>query len=203
MGRDDIWGVGLSMSAAASDTSDQFVQFQLAYGTTWLGLDRRLQVDDPAVRKGIVKALDAYTAIWRKGCTPPESVNWTNISNNKAFLAQSVVMTANTTLSIPAALKRERPDDYQRNAATIDWPGALNGGPLVIYGFINRGMVFKDGGHGAAAEQFVRSSPRRAGSPIGSISWATNTCRRCASWSSSPSGLTRAIRTACVPRFRS
>jgi multiple sugar transport system substrate-binding protein len=98
MGRDDIWGVGLSMSAAASDTSDQFVQFQLAYGTTWLGLDRRLQVDDPAVRKGIVKALDAYTAIWRKGCTPPESVNWTNISNNKAFLAQSVVMTANTTL---------------------------------------------------------------------------------------------------------
>ena len=70
----------------------------------------------------MVKALDAYTAIWRKGCTPPDSASWTNIDNNKAFLAQTVVMTPNPTLSIPGALTHERPDDYYRNAATIDWP---------------------------------------------------------------------------------
>ena len=156
LGRDDIWGVGLPMSAGASDTSDQILQFELAYGTTWLGIDRHLQVDDPAVRKGMVTALDAYTAIYRKGCTPPNSVSWTSLGNNKAFLAQTVVMTANSSLSIPAALKRERPDDYQRNAATIDWPAALNGRPLVIYGYVNRAVVFKEGGHGAAAAQFIR-----------------------------------------------
>ena len=33
LGRDDIWGVGLPMSAAAADTSDELLQFQLAYGT--------------------------------------------------------------------------------------------------------------------------------------------------------------------------
>ena len=31
LGRDDIWGVGLPMSAAASDTEDELLQFQLAY----------------------------------------------------------------------------------------------------------------------------------------------------------------------------
>src|SRR4029450_1113780 len=110
-GRDDIWGVGLPISAAATDTADQLVQFQLAYGTPWLALDRRLQVDDAGVRAGLIKALQAYAAIWRKGRTPPDSVNWTNPDNNRAFLAQSVMMTPNPSLSIPGALKQERPQD--------------------------------------------------------------------------------------------
>jgi multiple sugar transport system substrate-binding protein len=156
IGRDDIWGVGLPMSAAAGDTDDELLQFELAYGTPWLDRDRRPQIDNPAVRAGIIKALNAYTAIWRKGCTPPGSTSWTNLGNNKAFLAQTVVMTPNPSLSIPAALKRERPDDYYKNAATIDWPAASDGKPLVLDGYLSRAVVFKDGGHGAAAEQFVR-----------------------------------------------
>ena len=135
LGREDIWGVGLPMAVAATaDTDDEFLQFELAYGTPWIDRDRRLQVDDPAVRAGIIRAMTAYTAIWRKGCTPPDSVNWTNIGNNKAFLAQTVVMTPNTTLSIPGALRTARPDDYYKNAATIDWPLAAAGEPLVIDG---------------------------------------------------------------------
>jgi multiple sugar transport system substrate-binding protein len=155
-GRDDIWGVGLPMSASATDTADQLVQFQLAYGTPWLALDRRLQVDDPEVRAGLIRALDAYTAIWRKGCTPPESVNWANPDNNEAFLAQSVVITPNTSLSIPGALKRKRPDDYVRNAATIDWPEAANGQPIILLGGVLLAVIFKDGGHVATAKEFVR-----------------------------------------------
>ena len=74
LGRDDIWGVGLPMSVAATvDTEEELLQFELAYGTPWLDRDRRLQVDDPTVRAGMIKALDAYTAIWRKGCTPPNN----------------------------------------------------------------------------------------------------------------------------------
>jgi hypothetical protein len=41
-------------------------------------------------------------------------------------------MTPNGSLSIPAALKRERPDDYYRNAAPIDWPNGVDGQTLVI-----------------------------------------------------------------------
>jgi multiple sugar transport system substrate-binding protein len=104
----------------------------------------------------MVKALDAYTAIWRKGCTPPDSVNWTNIDNNKAFLAQTVVMTANPSLSIPAALRTARPDDYYKNAATIDWPNAANGEPLVVNGALLRAVVFKATKNPGLAGDFVR-----------------------------------------------
>jgi multiple sugar transport system substrate-binding protein len=157
LGRDDIWGVGLPMSVAAlSDTEDQFLQFQLAYGAPWLSNERRPQIDDPAVRAGIVEALEAYTAIWRKGCTPPDATSWTNTSNNKAFLAQTVVMTPNASLSIPAALRTARPDDYHENAATIDWPLGVNGQPLVIGGRMVRAVVFKTGGNPALAGDFVR-----------------------------------------------
>jgi len=156
LGRDDIWGVGLSMSPAASDTAEELFQFQLAYEAPWLGLDRRPQVDDPAVRAGLVKALDDYTAIWRKGCTPPDSTRWTNIDNNKAFIEQTVVMTPNPTLSIPGALRTTRADDYYRNAATIDWPEGANGQELVIEGLIVRAVVFKAGRNPALAREFVR-----------------------------------------------
>ena len=155
LGRDDIWGIGLPMSAAV-DTENQLEQFQLAYGAPWLDRDRRLQVDDPEVRAGMIKALDAYTAIWRKGCTPPDSVSWTSADNNKAFLAQTVVMTANASLSIPGALRTARPDDYYKNAATIDWPDGANGQPLVINGGIVFAVIFKDGGNPAMAGEFVR-----------------------------------------------
>ena len=48
--------------------------------------------------------MDSFTAVYRKGCTPPNSVTWGDAGNNKAFLAQTVIMTPNMTLSIPGVL---------------------------------------------------------------------------------------------------
>jgi multiple sugar transport system substrate-binding protein len=155
LGRDNIWGVGLPMSAQASDTDDQLLQFQLANGTPWLDTDRRPQYDHPAVRAGMVQALSDYTGIWRNGCTPPDSVSWAGRGNNNAFVAQSVVMTANGTLSIPNALRHERPEDYYENVVTIDWPEDANGQPLVIVGFMYRAVVFRAGDNPALAQDFV------------------------------------------------
>ena len=78
----------------------------------------------------MVKALEAYTLIWRKDCAPPELDELANPDNNKAFLAQTVLMTANTTLSIPAALRLgearqlvpKRGDDQL--AKRCRWPAA-------------------------------------------------------------------------------
>jgi ABC-type glycerol-3-phosphate transport system substrate-binding protein len=122
LGRDDVWGIGLSMSAGDSDTSNQFDQFTSAYDADYVTRDGRLVIDDPAVRRRYIKAIGNYTAIYRKGCTPPDSVTWEPSSNNKAFLAQKVVMTPNNTLSIVNPLKHERPEDYFENTATVEWP---------------------------------------------------------------------------------
>ncbi len=156
LGRDDIWGVGLSMSAGDSDTSNQFDQFTGAYGADYVTRDGRLVIDDPEVQRRLIKAIDSYTAIYRKGCTPPDSVTWDAGGNNEAFLAGTVVMTPNYSLSIPNALKSERPDDYYENTATIEWPLGPRGNAFPIRGDFFAAVIFKDGDHVATAEEFVR-----------------------------------------------
>jgi multiple sugar transport system substrate-binding protein len=155
-GRDDIWGVGLSMSGEATDTWVQFRQFMAVYDAGYVTREGRVVLDDPEVRRRLIRAMDGYTAIYRQGCTPPDAVTWSNIDNNEDFLAQRVMMTANQTLSVPNALKLERPDDYHENVATIEWPLDPAGEPFPIVGFFIPAVVFKDGGHVATAEEFVR-----------------------------------------------
>ena len=127
--------------------------------------------------------MNAYTEIWRKGCTPPNPASWTNTGNNKAFLAQTVVMTANTSLSIPAALRTARPVNYERNAATIDWPNAANDEPLVLVGYCTAPWSSK------MAEPVARREVRGLLAEEGWLAhWldfaGDRSCRRCASWSS-------------------
>jgi ABC-type glycerol-3-phosphate transport system substrate-binding protein len=98
---------------------------------------------------------ESFTAMYRKGCKPPDSVTWSAYDNNARFLAQSIVMTVNSTLSIPNALKGERPDDYYDNTATIDWPDGASGQPLPIVANAHEALVFKDGEHVATAKEFV------------------------------------------------
>ena len=103
-----------------------------------------------------MKALDRYTAIYRSGCTPPDSVTWANIDNNKQFHAQAVAMTANHTLSIVNALKHERPEDYYENTATVEWPLGPDGKAFPILGYFFGAVVFKDGANVDTAKEFVR-----------------------------------------------
>jgi ABC-type glycerol-3-phosphate transport system substrate-binding protein len=132
LGRDDVWGVGLTMSVESVDTVNGLNQFMDAYEAWYVTDDGRLVIDDPDVRRRLIQAIDSYTAIYRKGCTPPDSVTWGNGDNNQQFLAQNTVMTVNSTLSIPNVLRATRPDDYYNQAVTLDWPNGVYGQPLYI-----------------------------------------------------------------------
>ena len=156
LGRDDIWGIGRPMSVEADDTTDQFFQFVRAYDADYVTRDGRLVIDDPEIRQRLIKAMDSYTAVYRNGCTPPVSVTWDDGGNNEAFLAQTVVMTTKLSLSIPNALKVDRPDEYYNNAATIEWPAGPSGVTFPTEGAIFQAVVFKDGAHVATAKEFVR-----------------------------------------------
>jgi multiple sugar transport system substrate-binding protein len=157
LGRDEIWGVGLSMAPAGPDTQNGFFQFMAAEGADYVTRDGKLIVDDPEFRRKLIGVIDSYTAIYRNGCTPPDAVNWSSgDGNNKAFLAQTVVMTANESLSIPNALKLERADDYLRNVATIEWPLGPHGERFPIVGSVVSAVIFKGGSNVAMAKEFVR-----------------------------------------------
>jgi multiple sugar transport system substrate-binding protein len=155
-GRDDIWGIGLPMSVQSFDTWFGFLQFVAAYEADYVTPDGRLGIDDPEIRSRLIEAIDRYATIYRKDCTPPDAVTWGDIDNNKAFHAQTVVMTLNNTLSIVNALKRERPDDYYDNVATVEWPLGPHGRPYPIPGLVETAVVFKDGSNVVTARDFVR-----------------------------------------------
>ena len=70
--RDDIWGAGVTMSVVSYDTVNGLNQFMDAYEADYVTRDGRLVIDDPAVRRRLIKAIDSYTAVYRKDCTPPE-----------------------------------------------------------------------------------------------------------------------------------
>jgi multiple sugar transport system substrate-binding protein len=155
IGRDDIWGIGLPMSKVY-DTEFEFFQFVAANQADYVSRDGRLIIDDPEIRQKLVGVMGSYTAVHKKGCSPPDSVAWGNTGNNKAFLAQTVVMTPNDTLSIPNTLKHERPVDHSENSATVEWPLGPDGEPFPIMGNIYPAVVFKDGANVASAKAFVR-----------------------------------------------
>jgi multiple sugar transport system substrate-binding protein len=154
-GREDIWGVGLPMSVVY-DTQFGLFQFVAANGADYVTPEGKLVIDDPEIRRKLIGVMEGYTAIYKKGCTPSGSVAWDNTDNNKAFHDQTIIMTTNLTLSIPNALRRERPDDYHENTVTIEWPLGPDGEPFPIAGDIYPAVVFKDGRSVNAAKEFVR-----------------------------------------------
>jgi multiple sugar transport system substrate-binding protein len=144
------------MSLEAGDTHAQVTQFQYAHGAYWETADGQIRADDPAVRVNLIEALETYTAVYLTGCAPPDAVDWRNRDNNDAFMAQTVVMTLNETLSIPNMIKASRPDDYLRNTATIEWPNDAHDQPLAIYADLYRGAVFRTERSAAPGKDFVR-----------------------------------------------
>ena len=97
------------MSPNSVDTTNQSDRFIAAYEAEYVTRDGSLVIGDPEVRRNLIKAIDSYTAVYRKDCTPPASVTWDPSGNNQAFQDQAVIMTPNNTLSIVNALKHERP----------------------------------------------------------------------------------------------
>jgi multiple sugar transport system substrate-binding protein len=155
-GRENIYGVGLPMSAEAHDTRRLFEQFMQAYDANYVTREGKLVIDDPEIRRRLIKALDSGTAIWRRGCIPPDAVGWDDRGNNDAFLAQTVVMTVNAALTIPNTLKRDRPADYYEKTATVEWPDGADGQPLAIWTGFSAAAAFKASGHVPLAKDFVR-----------------------------------------------
>jgi multiple sugar transport system substrate-binding protein len=155
-GSDDIWGVGLNMSGQVGETAFQFFQFLAAYHADYVTHDGKLVIDDPEVRRRLVKAIGSYTMTYRKGCTPPDSVTWDPLDNNDRFLNQTVVMTPNNTLSVVNPLKHERPEDYYENTVTIEWPLGPYGDAFPIRGVFMPAVIFRGGGHTDTAKEFIR-----------------------------------------------
>ena len=117
-----IFGLGYSMATKEADRGTLFHSFLNAYGGAGIvSPEGKLQIDDPAVRKAAIMALERLTTPYKKGYVPPGAINWGDVDNNNAFYARQIVMTPNATISIAVA-QMEKKDQYLKEIITQGIP---------------------------------------------------------------------------------
>lgn len=153
-GKKDIYGIGLPMSAEATDTIFMFEQFLIAYGVNLIDDNGQLQADDPKNRQGIVNALNKYAGFYKREYVPPKAVQWSDADNNQVFLSRNLFMTTNPGLSIPASQQFDA-NVYTKKLITTEWPLAPNSKPLNHLVAVKQAVIFANTANQAIAKSLL------------------------------------------------
>ena len=162
------FGSGFPMGVDSTDSFFSFLTFMDAYNVNLVNDSGKLLVDDPSVRAGLISAMNDYTSVYAKGCTPPSSTSWKDPDNNVAFHNKTIVMTHNATISIAAkwlddmnnqALTQEQRDLGKKNyydlIATAGFPLKPDGTKMIYRSAVKTGVIFKDAKRKDLAKQFL------------------------------------------------
>jgi multiple sugar transport system substrate-binding protein len=162
------FGIGNPMGVDSTDSFFSFLTFADAHNVKMVSDSGKLLVDDPAVRSGLIAAMNDYTSLYTRGCTPPSSTSWKDPDNNVAFHNKTTLMTHNATISIAAkwlddannaALTPEQrataKNNYEKNIMTAGFPSKPDGSKMVYRSAVKTGVVFKDAKNKARAKEFV------------------------------------------------
>jgi multiple sugar transport system substrate-binding protein len=162
------FGIGQPMGVDSSDSFFSFLTFADAYNVKLVDDDGKLLVDDPKVKAGLISAMNDYTAIYTKGCTPPSSTSWKDPDNNVAFHNKTTIMTHNATISIAAkwlddannaTLTEEQRATAKKNyyelIRTAGWPNKPDGKPLEYRAAVKVGGIFEQAKNKTRAKEFV------------------------------------------------
>ena len=162
------FGTGFPMGVDSTDSFFSFLTFMDAYNVKLVNDSGKLLVDDPSVRAGLISAMNDYTSVYAKGCTPPSSTSWKDPDNNVAFHNKTIVMTHNATISIAAkwlddmnnsTLTKEQRDLGKKNyydlIATAGFPLKPDGTKMIYRSAVKTGVIFKDAKRKDLAKQFL------------------------------------------------
>lgn len=162
------FGTGFPLAVDSTDSFFSFLTFVDAYNVKLVSDTGKLLVDDPKVRAGLINAMNDYTSVYTKGCTPPSSTNWKDPDNNVAFHNKTIVMTHNATISIAAKWLDDidnatlTPDqratakkNYYELIATSGFPLKPDGTKMIYRSAVKTGVIFKDAKKKELAKNFV------------------------------------------------
>ncbi len=162
------FGTGFPMGVDSSDAFYSFLTFMDGYNVSLITETGKLLVDDPKTRAGLISAMNDYTAVYAKGCTPPSSTAWKDPDNNNAFHNKTIILTHNATISIvakhlddmnnPALTEAQRAQarkNYTELIATAGFPTKPDGTKFTYRAAVKTGVVFKDAKNKDSAKKFV------------------------------------------------
>ena len=151
----NIYGLGFTISPEAGDTYYLFEQILEAYDVKIVNSKGDLLVDDPQVRQGIIKVLEWYKNFYRQGYIPPTALKWLNPGNNRSLLNREVLMTPNSSLSIPVTVRQD-PDTYRNKLGILEFPNKPNGKPMQHLTMAEQATILADSKNQDLAKDFLR-----------------------------------------------
>lgn len=153
----DIHALGLPLGASniADDTYYLFEHILEAHDIFLFNQQGELALDRPQVRQGIIKCLDWYARLYQQGYIPADAIKWSNLDNNRNLLNRLILMTPNTTFSIPATVHRDR-DTYLNRLGIAVFPNKPSGQAMRHLISIRQAVIFKDSPHKSLAKDFLR-----------------------------------------------
>lgn len=153
-GREDIYAMGLPMSAEATDTYFLVQQFFQAYGVRFMNDDGELLFGEEGVIDGIAQVLGWMTDFYKNGYVPEGAITWLDPDNNLNFINQTTVMTPNPSLSVPASQAAEE-DIYRNQLGTQAMPNGPDGNPLTYMVSVKSAIIFTDSKNKEGAKAFM------------------------------------------------
>jgi len=161
MGRSQIYGVGLCMSAIGFDTYTSLRMFMDAHDVAVVNEAGDFLLKKPENRHQFIEVLQEFTNFYLQGYTPPVSATWSGAGNNNSLLNGEILMTQNLTMSIPLTQKLTNPQ-YDRDAiaryrqiVTIDRPLKVNGEELLTRKGTKQAIVPKNRKDPTLAKEFL------------------------------------------------
>lgn len=153
-GNEDIYALGLPMSAQATDTYFLLSQFLEAYDVQFMDDEGNLLFDQDGVLDGMAKVLDWEAQFYKDGHVPPGAINWLDPDNNLNFINQTTVMTPNPSLSIPASQAEDK-TVYFDEMGTQAMPNGPDGNPLTYMVSIKSAIIFSDSENKQGGKDFM------------------------------------------------
>jgi multiple sugar transport system substrate-binding protein len=103
------YSYGWEVSTIGVDPINTFYNFMIAYGGQGLVTpDGKLHVDDPAVKEGVLKALNRLASDFKGGFVPPGVVNWNDADDNNAFHSKLCIVDFDGSISTELALIKNK-----------------------------------------------------------------------------------------------
>jgi multiple sugar transport system substrate-binding protein len=164
-----VYGVGNPMGLNSADATRSFYAWLDAYDVRLVDAAGKVLVGDPKVRVGLIEALRDYTDIYLTGCSPPQSIDWADRDNNRAFHDRVVILTHNPSLaiarkwldeaddaSLPAAQRTLGRRAYDELIATARFPRKPDGSPMISRVEVKVGVIFREARNKARAREFLK-----------------------------------------------
>lgn len=121
-----VKAIGWTMGSGSEDTNEHIRFAMMAFGVDLINNDMKLNPVTDETRTNLTAAINWLVQQYKGGFIPQQAISWSSPDNNTALMNHTVLMTPNSSLSIPAAVKSKSTKEW-KNLVTTRWPNRKSG----------------------------------------------------------------------------